>query len=303
LFDVEETMSLRSFLFVPADNDAKLAKIDTTPADAFILDLEDSVAMGRKDFARGVLADFFVDRSRSDRKSQLWVRINPLNSDHVLKDLAAVIPLRPDGLMLPKAASPICVQQLTHYLEILETEHEIEVGQTQILPLVTETPEAVLRLAEYARFKSQRVYGLSWGAEDLSAAVGASTNKNATGELDFTYQMARSQTLLAASAMGVNAVDTLLADFKDDRALLASSRASRSAGFTGRLAIHPAQVSVINEAYLPTQSEVQLAREIVATFEANPDLGTVGIGDKMYDMPHLTQARKTIATYEAFASL
>lgn len=293
-------MSLRSFLFVPADSEAKLAKIDTTPADAFILDLEDSVAAGRKTFARGVLADFFANRPRADRKSQLWIRINPLNSDHVLKDLAAAVPLRPDGIMLPKAASPNCIEQLTHYLEVLETEHEIEGGQTQILPLVTETPEAVLRLAEYARFTATRVYGLSWGAEDLSAAVSASTNKNAAGELDFTYQMARSQTLLAAHAMGVHAIDTLLADFRDEEALLVSSRASRAAGFTGRLAIHPAQVPVINDAYLPTQEEVDLAQEIIAAFKANPDVGTIGIGGKMYDLPHFKQAQRTIATHEAY---
>lgn len=292
-------MILRSWLFIPADSDKKLAKVDVTPADAFLLDMEDSVAPSRKQVAREMLPAFLAARPRAQRSSQLWVRINPFDTEHALADLAAVMPGAPDGIMLPKAAGPEDVRRLTHYLDAFECAAGLQPGSTQILPLVSETAVAALAIPAYAHAVLPRVYGLSWGAEDLGAALGASANRNEAGDWDFTYQMVRSQTLLAARAMGVQAVDTLYVDFRDPEGLAASCRSSRREGFSGRLAIHPAQVDVINAGYLPTGEEAALAARIVEAFDAQPGLGTVGIDGKMYDMPHLKQARRTLELYRA----
>jgi citrate lyase subunit beta/citryl-CoA lyase len=247
-----------------------------------------------------MLGAFLAERPAGARKGQFWVRINALDTPMALEDLAAVAAQRPDGIMLPKAEGPEDLLQLHYYLEALETTGNLEPGSTRILPLVTETPGATLRLAEYTDFSLPRLYGLTWGAEDLSSAVGATGNRDASGDWAFTYKLARSQTLLAAHAAGVNAIDTLYADFRDSEGLAAASRASRAEGFSGRLAIHPAQVEVINECYLPSAEEVELARSIVAAFEAEPDVGTIGIDGKMYDIPHLKQARNTLALHETY---
>lgn len=295
-------MMLRSFLFIPADSEKKLGKADACGADAVIFDLEDAVAPARKPAARELLGAFLAERPAGQRKGQLWVRINPLDTPLALEDLAAVASHQPDGIVLPKAEGPEDLLQLHYYLEALETNSGIEPGAIRVLPVVTETPGATLRLAEYADFGLPRLYGLTWGAEDLSSAVGATGNRDDSGEWAFTYKMARSQTLLAAHAAGVHAVDTLYADFRDSEGLAAASRASRAEGFSGRLAIHPAQVEVINASYLPSAEEVELARRIVDAFEAEPDVGTVGIDGKMYDIPHLKQARNTVALGEEFGS-
>ncbi len=289
----------RSWLFIPADSEKKLGKADDCGADAVILDLEDAVAPARKPIARDMLKAFLGARP-GERSPQLWVRINPLDTPMALKDLAAVVPLRPDGIMLPKAEGPEDLIQLNSYLDALETAAEIELGSVQMLPLVTETPGATLRLADYADFSLPRLAGLTWGAEDLSSAVGATGNKDESGAWHFTYRMARSQTLLAAHAAGVHAIDTLFADFRDSDGLAMDSRQSRAEGFSGRLAIHPAQVAVINESYLPSAEEVETARRIIAAFEAEPDVGTVGIDGKMYDIPHLKQARHTVGLVEVY---
>ena len=207
---------------------------------------------------------------------------------------------RPDGIMVPKAEGPEDLLQLHYYLEALETIAGIEPGSIQVLPVATETPGATLRLPEYADFSLPRLYGLTWGAEDLSAAVGASGNRDESGDWAFTYKVARSQTLLAAHAAGVHAIDTLYADFRDSDGLARASRTSRAEGFSGRLAIHPAQVEIINDCYLPSAEEVELAQRIVDAFEAEPDVGTIGIDGKMYDIPHLKQARNTLALSEAY---
>ncbi len=294
-------MTPRSWLFIPADSEKKLGKADDCGADAVILDLEDAVAPARKPVARDMLREFLAARS-GNRSPQLWVRINPLDTPMALKDLAAVVPARPDGIMLPKAEGPEDLIQLNNYLDALETAAGIDLGAVQLLPLVTETPGAALRLADYTDFSLPRLAGLTWGAEDLSSAVGATGNKDAEGNWHFTYQMARSQTLLAAHAAGVHAIDTLYADFRDSEGLALDSRQSRAEGFSGRLAIHPAQVAVINDSYLPSAEEVEVARKIIAAFEAEPDVGTVGIDGKMYDIPHLKQARHTVELSEAYGA-
>jgi len=293
-------MNLRSWLFIPADSEKKLSKVDETRADAFLLDMEDSVAPSRKQVAREMLPAFLKERPKQDRKHQLWVRINPLDSEHALSDLAAVVGAEPDGIMLPKANGPQDVVCLSNYLSALETASGVALGATRILPLVTETASASLTIHEYVNAQLPRVHGLTWGAEDLSAALGASSNKDENGEWAFTYKMVRAQTLLAARAMNVQAVDTLYVDFRDPEGLATSCKASRIEGFSGRLAIHPAQVEVINRCYMPTAEEVELAQQIVDAFDSQPGLGTIGIDGKMYDMPHLKQARRTLETFHAY---
>lgn len=294
-------MILRSWLFIPADSEKKLGKVDSTPADAFLLDMEDSVAPMRKQIAREMLPEFLAARPKAQRQSQLWVRINPFDTAHALDDLAAVMPAAPDGIMLPKAVGPDDVLRLSYYLDAFERAAGIELGTTSIMPLITETPAAALGISDYTQAQLPRVQALSWGAEDLSSALAATANCDEQGEWDFTYKMVRSQTLLAAHAMGVQALDTLFVDFRDPDGLAASCRVSRREGFSGRMAIHPAQVEVINAGYLPSEEEAALAARIVEAFDAQPDLGTIGIDGKMYDMPHLKQARRTLELYEARA--
>jgi citrate lyase subunit beta/citryl-CoA lyase len=289
---------IRSFLFVPGDSEKKLGKSGDSGADALILDLEDAVTGARKAHARALVADHLRGHRPGERPGQLWVRINPLDSGLALADLQAVVPGEPDGIVLPKCAGPESVQQLSHYLEAFETAAGLAAGGIRLLPLVTESASSALTLARYHAAALPRVFGLTWGAEDLSADLGATGKLDDSGELSFTYKLARSQTLLAARALGVQPIETLYADFKDDAGLAASSRAAYREGFSGRLAIHPAQVPVLNEAFLPSASDLALAERIVQAFAAAPDAGTVGIDGSMYDRPHLQRARQVLALIE-----
>jgi citrate lyase subunit beta/citryl-CoA lyase len=286
---------LRSFLFIPGDSGKKLAKADESGADALILDLEDAVSPSRKPPARELVAAFLRDRPRSTRSSEIWVRINPLDTNLALTDLAAITAAAPDGLMLPKANGPQDVLRLSHYLDALEAQSGIAPGTIKILPVATETAISPFRLGDYATAGLSRLLGLTWGAEDLSTALGACTNTDAAGQWAFTYRMARSLCLLAAHAAGVQAVETLYADFRDEAGLRASSRAARAEGFTGRLAIHPAQVAAINESFTPSPAEIEHARRVIAAFAAAPGAGTVGLDGKMLDLPHLKQAEAILA--------
>jgi citrate lyase subunit beta/citryl-CoA lyase len=295
-------VTLRSLLFVPGDSPRKLEKADGAGADALILDLEDSVAPEGKPLARTLVAGFMADRPRARRRSRLWVRINPLNTDHALTDLAAVVSAAPDGVMLPKADGPEDVRRLSFYLDALEVQAGVEPGSIGILPVATETAAAPFRLGDYASAGLARLRGLTWGAEDLSAAVGASTNLDSHGAWALTYRMARSLTLLAAHAAGVQAIETLHVDFTDEAGLRASCRAARAEGFTGRIAIHPAQVIPINESFTPSDGEVDHARRVIAAFDAKPGAGVVGLDGKMLDMPHLKQARAVVAAWTALSA-
>lgn len=285
---------LRSLLFVPGDSEKKLGKADGCGADAVILDLEDSVAPANKAAARESVAAFLGERPRRTRTMQLWVRINPLDSGLAEEDLAHVVAGAPDGVMQPKIDGPDDVRDLSNRLDRLEAECGDKAGGVRILPVASETPAAPFRLGEFASAGLTRLAGLTWGAEDLSAALGASTNLGPDGRWTFTYQMVRSLTLLAAHAAGVAAIETLYVDFRDEEGLRAACRAARAEGFTGRLAIHPAQVAPINESFLPSEAEVALARRVVEAFEASPSTGAVGIDGKMYDIPHLKAARRTL---------
>ena len=293
------TLPIRSFLFIPGDSEKKLGKVDGVAADAFILDLEDAVAVARKSVAREMVPAFIKERPRAARKSQLWVRVNPLDTPWTLEDLAAIVPVAPDGIMLPKVNGPEDVAQVSHYLSALEAASGVEQGSIRILPVATETAVSPFRLGDYAAAGLDRLYGLTWGAEDLSSAIGASGNTDANGEWTHTYKMVRSLCLLGAHAAGGEAVDTLYVDFRDPEGLRASCKASRAEGFSGRVAIHPAQVDIINESFSPSADEVDFARRVVDLFAANPDAGTLGLDGKMLDIPHLKQAERTLAMHEA----
>jgi citrate lyase subunit beta/citryl-CoA lyase len=289
--------ALRSLLFVPGDSERKLAKAEGVAADALILDLEDSVTPENKTLARGLVRDYLAGQA-GERRQALWVRINPLDHPEAGADLGAVMPLRPDGIVLPKTRSPDDVEVLGRRIGTYEAEHEIKVGSTRILPVATETPQALFRLGDYGRC-AQRLAGLTWGAEDLAAAIGAIANRDADGQWTEPYRLVRSLCLFAAHAAGVAAIDTLWANFRDPEGLDRSCAEARRDGFSGKLAIHPDQVEVINRAFMPSAEEVDWARRVVALFEANPGVGTLAMDGNMLDLPHLRQARHILAVAAA----
>jgi len=279
-------MTLRSMLFVPADSDRKLAKAQGAGADALILDLEDSVLPERKPAARVMACEYL----KSHVGAPLWVRINDLASGDARKDLAAVLPARPAGIVLPKIRGPEDVTTVANYVEMLEEVHGMAAGSVAILALVTETPAAVLRMGELSRLSLPRLTGVGWGAEDLSSSLGAGDPRLANGGWRAMYVHARNTCILAAHALGIEAIDTVYVNFKDPDGLKAACAESRHDGFTGRFAIHPDQVPVINQAFTPGPEELALAHRIVAAFASGA--GAVSIDGKMYDIPHLKAARR-----------
>lgn len=286
-------MKLRSLLFVPADSEKKLQKSVDSPADALIFDLEDAVASSRKQIAREMCAAHLRDMDgKHDWKA--FVRINPLKTPEALHDLAAVIGEGIDGVLLPKVDSARDIEVASAQIEALEVRAGIERGKTRILVVATETAPAMLNMHTYAQ-TLPRLVGLTWGAEDLSTDIGAITNRESDGALSHVYLMARSMCLLAASAAKVAPIDTLYANFRDMDGLVTDCLESRRRGFSGRIAIHPDQVETINRCYTPSESDIVMARAVVAAFAADPDLGTVGIDGRMYDRPHLVQAHRTLA--------
>jgi len=286
-------MILRSLLFVPGDSERKLAKAETNPADALILDLEDSVAAERRPFARGLVKEFLLaHRDRSHR--QLWVRINPLDGRDALPDLTAVLDGAPDGIILPKTNGVADIIRLGYYLDALEARLGFTLGGVKIIPVSTETPRALFQMGSYAD-GAPRLIGLTWGAEDLATALGAASNRTEAGVLEHTYLLARSLCLAAAAAAGIQAIDTVFTDFRNAAGLEAEARAARAAGFSGKLAIHPDQVEVIHRAFTPSAKEIEEAKRVVAAFAAHPGAGTVGLEGRMLDRPHLLQAQKILA--------
>ena len=285
-------MKLRSMLFVPADSERKLAKALGSPADALILDLEDSVADTRKAAARGTAADFITAQA-ARLTSRLFVRINPLDSDLAMGDLATVVVPGLAGIMLPKTNSADDIVHLGHCLDALEARAGMPAGTVRIVPVATETAQAILNMRSFTH-PVPRLAGVTWGAEDLSAAIGAVSNRDEDGSYSPLYALANSLCLCAATAAGVPAIDTLHADFRDSAGLAAACRASRRRGFRGRIAIHPDQVAIINDAYSPSEAELAHARRIVDAFAAQPEAGTLSIDGVMVDKPHLTQALRTL---------
>ncbi len=278
---------IRSFLFVPADSERKLQKAGDVGADAIILDLEDSVVPAALPDARVLAREYLRG------KSNVWVRINSIDGREAAADLEAVMPSAPAGIVLPKPESAAAAVKLGERITVLESEHGIEAGSTGIIPLCTERPEALFTLNGYIG-ATERLAGLSWGAEDLSAAIGSSSNRDEEGNWLPIYEMARSLCLLAAAAAEVPAIDTVFSDFKDNDGLQQYAAKARRDGFSGMLAIHPAQIEVINTAFIPTNKEVENAARIVALFAENPGAGTIAMDGKMIDRPHLTQARRLL---------
>lgn len=285
-------MKLRSLLFVPGDSEAKIAKSGGVAADVLIFDLEDSVAATRRPEARKLVLAH-LEANHTGRTSPFYVRINPLDTSAALTDLEAIMPGAPDGIVLPKPRGVEDILALSATLDQLEAALGLAPGSTRIIPVATETPAAIFTLGGYVH-AGPRLAGITWGAEDLSAAVGAIDYKE-DGQWTAPYQLARSLCLFAASAAEVGAIDTLHADFRDEAGLAKAASNARREGFSGMLAIHPAQVPIINAAFTPSAQEIAHAEAVVAVFTANPDAGVASLDGKMLDRPHLVQAQKILA--------
>ena len=289
---------MRSWLFAPGDSEKKMGKAEASAADIVLLDLEDSVAPENKAAARAMVAEHIAASANAKR---LWVRINPLTSHESIADLAAVIPAQPGGVFLPKAEGAPNITQLHHYLTALEAANGIPLGRTLIAALVTETAAAMFRTGEYAGDYpgKARLVAMSWGAEDLSSALGARQQRGADGEYSHTYEMARSLCLIGASAAGVAAIETVQPEFRDLEALETRAKSVRAQGFRGMLAIHPAQVDPINAAFTPSREELAHARAVVQAFNEHPGAGVVALDGAMLDRPHLALAQRLLVEAEA----
>jgi citrate lyase subunit beta / citryl-CoA lyase len=288
---------MRSLLFVPGDSERKLEKGFASAADVILIDLEDSVAPQNKAAARALTADFIVSR-RATTKAAIYVRVNDLASGLLDGDIDAVMPARPDGIMLPKASGLADVEQLSTKLRVREAENGLPDGLTRILPIITETAAGVFGAASYAR-GHERLSALTWGAEDLSAVIGARATRDEAGRYTDLFRLARSCTLLAASAAETAAIDTVFVDFRDAAGLRAECLEAERDGFTGKMAIHPDQVDIINESFTPSPDAVAEARAIVKAFQAAGNPGVVGIAGKMFDRPHLRRAERLLARAKA----
>jgi citrate lyase subunit beta/citryl-CoA lyase len=272
-----------------------MARAAEGDADIVIFDLEDAVVESGKEGARASIAEFLSGKSE-DERARLWVRINPLDGPWAADDLAAVIPARPGGIMLPKSRGRHDVEELDRLITPLEDENGIATGSTPVIALVTETAAAMFTTGDYGG--APRLAAMTWGAEDLADSLGAQSNKDFEGDFAFTYKLARSLCLLGAAAAEVVPVETIDTNFRDLQALRKRAIEVRRQGYRGMLAIHPAQVPVINEAFTPSDEEVAEAREIVDLFEANPGAGTIGWKGGMLDRPHLSRARQLLAQVE-----
>jgi citrate lyase subunit beta/citryl-CoA lyase len=284
---------MRSLLFVPGDSGRKFSRARDCGADALILDLEDSVAAAEKSGARSHVAGLI--EPEPGRAWTFIVRVNALDTGLTLDDLAAVVKPGLDALLIPKVNGAADLERIDHYLDALEAKAGMASGSVRLAIVATETPKAMFALGSYAP-AHPRLIALTWGAEDLSAALGATDNKEPEGSWTFPYQLARAQCLFAASAAEVPPIDTVYTDFRDPEGLERDCRRSGRDGFVGRLAIHPDQVATINRCYAPSEAEVAHARKIVAAFEANPGAGALGVDGKMVDLPHLKAARKILAS-------
>ena len=286
---------MRSWLFAPGDSVKKMTKAAEGAADIVLFDLEDAVVESGKASARAAIAEFLAGKSVEER-ARLWVRINPLDGEWTADDLAAIMPARPGGIMLPKSRGRGDVEELDRQMTALEVENGIAPGSTPVIALVTETAAAMFTTGDYGG--APRLAAMTWGAEDLADSLGAQSNKDFDGDFAFTYKLARSLCLLGAAAAEVVPVETIDTNFRDLEALRKRAIEVRRQGYRGMLAIHPAQVPVINEAFTPSEEEIAEAREIVELFEADPSAGTIGWKGGMLDRPHLSRARQLLAQVE-----
>jgi citrate lyase subunit beta/citryl-CoA lyase len=291
--EIEGRSLMRSLLFVPGDSEKKLEKGLTSGADLLLIDLEDSVSAERKEAARKIAAEFLA--ANRDRPSpRLFVRINDLASGLADDDLAAVMPSLPHGILLPKSNSGKDVTRLSAKLNVHEARAGVEEGSTQIIAIITETAIGTLSAASYPG-ASTRLIGLSWGAEDLSAAIGARTARDESGRYTDVFRLARAVTILGASAADVASIDTVYINYRDEEGLARECTEAERDGFTAKLAIHPAQIPIINHAFTPSPESIAHARRIIDAFAADPAAGVIGIDGEMVDRPHLRRAERLIA--------
>jgi citrate lyase subunit beta/citryl-CoA lyase len=291
---------MRSLLFVPGDSPKKQQKGLDCGADALILDLEDSVALDAKPQARAITLEFLKSLRAQARRPVLIVRINALSTGLTEADLDAVMPGAPDAIMLPKAEGGVDAGHLAAKIAVREAEENLPDGGTRIIPIATETGRGIFGLSSYAG-ATHRLAGLTWGAEDLSADLGAETNRLTDGSYTDPYRLARSLTLFAAAAAQVDAIDTVFTNFRDDEGFRAECVAARRDGFTGKMAIHPAQVPIANAVFAPSPAELAKAEAIIALFAANPAMGVIGLDGEMLDRPHLIRAQRLKARAEKLA--
>ena len=289
---------MRSMLFVPADSERKMARSLASAADALILDLEDSVAAERRPVAREMTAAFIADARAKGARTELWVRINPLDSADWEKDLDGVMAAAPVGIIQPKPSSGEDVHKLSVALTHAESRHGLKAGSTRILPIVTEVPISVLQLHTYVG-SSTRLAAMSWGAEDLGAVIGSLANRDETGNFTPLYALVRNLCLITASAAGTEPMDTVYVDFKNEKGLEAETRIAKRDGFTGKMAIHPGQVDMINAVFTPSADEIAHAQKVADAFAANPGAGVASLDGKMIDMPHLKLANRVLAQAKA----
>jgi citrate lyase subunit beta/citryl-CoA lyase len=288
---------MRSLLFVPADSAQKLDKAMTSGADALIVDLEDSIAIDRKARGRNSAAAFLKDALAAKSRPCILVRVNGLQTDLIDADLDAIVPTKPDGVMLPKAEGGASVVHTGAKLAVHEATSGLPDGSVKILPIATETAAALFLAGTFAG-SSPRLMGLTWGAEDLSTELGAQVNRGADGGFLDPYRLARVLCLAGAAAAQVPAIDTVYVDFREEKGFRHECEEAYRDGFTGKMAIHPAQVPIINELFTPTAAQIEKAEAIVAAFAANPGAGTIGINGRMYDRPHLARARALLAHHK-----
>jgi len=289
---------MRSLLFVPGDSEKKFAKALASRADALILDLEDSVAASVKEGARKIVRAAIAEARKKKSRPLIYVRVNPLESGLLEADLDTVIPARPHGVMLPKSRGGSDVMQLSTKLAVREAECDLPDGEVSILPIATESASALFNMGSYAG-ASRRLSALTWGAEDLSADVGASTNRLDDGAYTDPYRLARALALFAATSAEIAPVDTVFVNFRDKAGLEAECAAARRDGFTGKLAIHPDQVAIINAAFTPSPEAIARARAILDAFVANPDAGVLGLNGEMIDRPHIRRAERLLEAAKA----
>ena len=299
-----QSVPLRSLLFVPGDSARKQEKALATDADALILDLEDSVEPANLPAARARVGQLLRSQP-AGAGPQLWVRVNAPGSGLLRDDLEGVGAERlPDGIVLPKISAAGEIVEAAAYVTALETRRGVATGTTRLLVIATETPQGLLALPQYpvvlhaARGAAARLLGLTWGAEDLSAALGALAKRDGGGALTFTFQLARTTCLLTAAALGIQAIDGVHTDFHDAQGLQHELASARRDGFTGKLAIHPEQIAAINAAFTPTEAEREHARRVVAAFAAAPGAGVASLEGEMIDRPHLVQAQRILAAVQ-----
>lgn len=288
---------MRSLLFVPGDDEKKLGKAAASGADVLLIDLEDAVAPARKQAARDLVAAYLRDRA-GQPGPMLYVRVNALDSGQIEADLDGIMPAAPQGIMLPKACGGRDVAHLSTKIAVREAESDLPDGGTRIIAIGLETGRSFFQMATFDG-ASHRLAGLTWGAEDLAADIGAAANRDARGHFTSPFRLAREMALFAAAAAEVAAIDTVYVDFRDEAGLRAECEAARRDGFAGKLAIHPGQVAVINDVFTPAEAEVARARAIIEAFAANPEAGVLSINGRMTDRPHLKQAQRLMARARA----